>query len=280
MQIIDLSYNRIRRITKSELKKYTDLKILYLSDNLIGKIDDDAFEDKDDLTTLDLSLNGITQLPPIIFNLPSLKTLYLGNNSNMNIVDAVNEAKPIKSPLVKLDISYVIDDYNELPDLGIMPYLIRYNISGNKLLTLSTKHFAGLCNLQYLDAVNVTVNDLDNCDCWTVNQWLHKRKIQFTEFDCRLTENCKNFMCELFCILILIIFKRISACSNDVEISDLNIYENCKKKTLELHRKSRILKIVIPIIIVIVVILTGLVYYYMRRRKQKFEETMIPLRNT
>lgn len=187
MQIIDLSYNRIRKLEKDDLSKYSDLKMLYLSDNMIMSIHDDTFKSISDLNTLDLSMNGLSNLPPVVFHLPTLKSLYLGQNMNINIVDAVESAKPITSPLVQFDISYVLsEEPSELPDLGTMPFLIKYNISGNQITSLSTKHFAGLCSLKILDTNNVSAEYDNPCDCWMINNWLQERKVQFAPLLCKV----------------------------------------------------------------------------------------------
>ena len=163
---------------------------MYLNDNSIAAIDKQAFEGSDYLQTLDLSLNSLTKIPPVLFQLPSLQSLYLGQNLNMNIVDVVEKAKPIKSPLFHLDISYVMtEEPGELPDLGFMPTLEKYNISGNKLISMTTKHFAGLCSLKFLDTTNVSIEyEEDGCGCWTINRWLISRKVNFKPFVCHRKE--------------------------------------------------------------------------------------------
>ncbi|KAJ3623059.1 hypothetical protein MTP99_019316 [Tenebrio molitor] len=63
VEIIDLSHNRIRKLTETDLEKYSKLKMLYLHDNFLGVIDDESFKGKDYLQTIDLSKNGLTKLP-------------------------------------------------------------------------------------------------------------------------------------------------------------------------------------------------------------------------
>lgn len=186
LQVLDLSYNRLRSIKKHDLEKYTSLKILYLSDNMINRIDHDAFEENDDLTFLDLSLNGLLKVPVQIFHLPALEHLLLSKNVNMNVVDVVESAKPISSPLKVLDISY--NDLEELPDLGVMPYLVKYNISGNDAI-MTVRSMAGLCSLKYLANNDSKVYFEEPCDCWTLGSWLQERGVHFTPFECDDTIN-------------------------------------------------------------------------------------------
>lgn len=147
---------------------------------MISRIDDDAFEDND-LTFLDLSLNSLLKVPSQIFHLPSLEQLLLSKNLNMNVVEAVESAKPISSPLKVLDISY--NELDELPDLGIMPYLIKYNISGNDA-NMSVRSLAGLCSLKQFVNNDSTLNFENPCDCWILQNWLKERGVRFTPFDC------------------------------------------------------------------------------------------------
>lgn len=42
-QLLDLSYNRIREITRNSFAIYTDIKFLYLQDNMIDYIEDNSF---------------------------------------------------------------------------------------------------------------------------------------------------------------------------------------------------------------------------------------------
>lgn len=165
------------------------MQILYLQDNFISSIDDDAFAEQKDLHTLDLSLNAISKIPPMIVQLPSLKSLYLGQNGNINIVEVIEQTENITKSLIHLDISYTMtDEPHELPDLGILPFFTKYNISGNKLFSINTKHFAGLCSLKSIDTTNVNIEYQTPCDCWTTNKWLQSRKIQFKHLECSISE--------------------------------------------------------------------------------------------
>lgn len=244
-EVIDLSYNRIRKISSSDLEKFGSLKILYLQDNMIGKIDETAFDNQDDLTTLDVSLNGIISLPPVIFQLPSLQNLYLSRNLNINLAETIEKAKPIKSPLMKLDISN--NELETLPELGIIPTLMIYNISGNGEIHLKPSHFSGLCNLKVLDTANITGVFFHQCDCWIIENWLKERGVTFTSLDCDKT----RIACE-------------------VSEEDLAIYSDCRKLYEKLELNERITTIGIPIACTVaVLILIILVYCIMRCKRQR-----------
>lgn len=250
------------KITKNDLERYTNLKELYLTDNSIATISNDAFAEQNKLTVLSLSQNGLMKLPVNIFKLPSLEHLYLANLPNVNIKQVIEEAKSITSPLITLDMSG--DSGNgypnyELPDLGIMPHLTNYRISGNELLTISPRHFAGLCKLQTLHSHNVNVvnnNNNNSCDCWTVNRWLEERKVNFTKFNCKKNSN--------------------NNCPLNVSVKDLNAYETCKTSVQQIDRKQFILKIILPIIIAVIIlaiVLSGIVCFHRKKRRKRQEKT-------
>lgn len=131
-----MSHNRIRKIGPDDVRLYSNLAALYLSDNLLVTLKSDVFYDMTTLETLDLAMNALSKIPPAIFQLPSLKTLYLGRNMNMNIADSIEEARPIsQSSLTKLDISYITesDSPTDFPDFSDFPLLANLNITGTVL---------------------------------------------------------------------------------------------------------------------------------------------------
>lgn len=200
-----MSMNRIRKLTKADLSRFKYLKVLYLSDNLLVNLDDDLFEDLPCLHTLDISINAISKLPTTLFQLPSLTSLYLSQNGNININDAIERAKPIKSPLTQVYIGETTDDSIELPDFpnfGPMPYLAMLNISGNKYSSMTPRDFMGLCRLQVLENKNVTAEYEDPCDCWTINQWLTEKKVKFEDFHCPVIKQCKLVIQRIFSITV------------------------------------------------------------------------------
>lgn len=148
-------------------------------------IDSDAFDSNTDLQVLDLSLNPIVNLPKNLFQLPSLRKLYLSENEWLNIIKTIEEAKPITSPLEYLDISAI--HMKTLPDLGVMPYMVKYNISNiPDDVVVTAKHFAGLCNLKFLENSKLSPIFEDPCECHVVENWLRERKVRFKPFNCTL----------------------------------------------------------------------------------------------
>ncbi|KAF5277200.1 hypothetical protein FQR65_LT03906 [Abscondita terminalis] len=246
VEIIELSYNRIRKITKEELSRYRKLKMLYLADNLLTHMENSTFEDLSGLMSLDLSLNGISHLPPVVFHLPSLKRLYLSQNQNINIIEVVEETKPITSPLETLDISF--NELETLPNFGVMPNLWLYNISGNNLVSMKLRDVAGFCNLKKLANSNFTAYFDDPCDCWNLQTWLEDRNVNFTKIRCDVKKE---------------------SCPYTVSHEDLALYDSCLSHLEKVSQKSSLIKIAIAVGVVIIVVLLIIVYLLYRYRKNK-----------
>ncbi|XP_076262659.1 toll-like receptor 2 type-1 isoform X2 [Rhynchophorus ferrugineus] len=253
VEVIDLSYNRIRKISRSDFQKHSHLKYLYLADNLITKIEDDTLADLGKLETLDLSLNGLGKIPPGIFQLPSLKMLYLSKNTNLNISETIDTVRPITSPITKLDISQITseNESRDFPNFGEMPFLAILNISGNQFNYLMPKHFAGLCNLELLDNKNVTTSFKSYCDCLDLNKWLEERNVKFTQFHCYgQHQDCLN---------------------RSIDQTDLDTYTNCLKQKDHLQQIKifSVVGIVIAVFLIILIVISVILYKRYQKRKQR-----------
>lgn len=180
--------NRIRKINKEDLEIYSSVKILYLADNMLTRIDENVFDDLTNLQTLDLSMNALSNIPKAIFQLPSLKNLYINQMLNINIAEAIDDVKQVTSPLQHLDISQ--NDLETFPKFGIIPTLTKLNVSGNdeNNVLLTFNHIIGLCNLKIFDTNNITVIFKDDCDCVNINRWLKSRSVTYTPFKCYIRE--------------------------------------------------------------------------------------------
>lgn len=174
--------NRIREITEEDLKPYSYLQILYLSDNILTEIDEHALEDLTSLHTVDVSLNAFYKIPSSLFYLPALRKLLLGGIKNPKMLENIESTVPITSPLIQLDLSY--NKLERLPILGELPTLNYYNVTGNKNVKLNTTMFAGLCTLQELIDADFSASFDDPCDCYVLEQWLTARRVKFTQFNC------------------------------------------------------------------------------------------------
>lgn len=273
LQVLDLSLNRISRISKKQLSRFTRLKLLYLSDNKIATINPDTFDSNTDLQVLDLSLNPILTLPSNLFKLPSLRKLYLGEDEWLNVVKTFEDAKPITSPIEFLDISATRMDI--LPDLGVMPYLLKYNISNlPEQVIISVKHFAGLCNLKFLENAKVSAVFEDPCECFTLEKWLKERKVRFKSFNCppELAEGkCRNVLLHLINYRTFLLFSDCTALLN-VSTENLALFHECKEIYDKIVLSSKLVKILVPIAVIIVIALLVAAYLVLRRKKRSLQK--------
>lgn len=176
-QILDFSKNRLRNLQSDTLSRYTSLKFLYLSENYIRHIDDDAFAYLTDLQTLDISMNAISHLPDTIFQLPSLRKLYLSGNS-LSYLDSEYEgiSKPIKAPIELLDFSDC--EMRDTPNLGVLPDLVFFNVSMNPLVSLKVDFFVQACRLAKVD-ITGAIDKIKLCDLTPSIIWFKEKHIYF-----------------------------------------------------------------------------------------------------
>uniref|UniRef100_U5EE05 Putative membrane glycoprotein lig-1 n=1 Tax=Corethrella appendiculata TaxID=1370023 RepID=U5EE05_9DIPT len=172
-EIFDLSYNRIRELQRDSFARYTDVKYLYLFENMIQFIEKDAFADLTGLEALDISHNALTTIPLELFNLPLLRNLYVQGNALYELNRELDTLeKPIRAPLQIINLAEC--RLTKIPNFGILPDLWQLNISSNPLLDITLQQFAPFCNLKKLDW-NETRIDMCTCQLITVN--LRKRLV-------------------------------------------------------------------------------------------------------
>ena len=173
LQVLDARENRIRELRNDTLSPYTSLKYLYLLDNFVQFIAENAFEPTYYLEVLDLSKNGLLELPRSLFQLTALRNLYLNDNK---LKDSVFNISGIRSPLAWLHLSN--NRLTQLPRLSPLATLTILNVSHNEIQRISTEDIAPLCSLQVLDLRgNPIVFDQSNCECYEFQQWINFRKI-------------------------------------------------------------------------------------------------------
>ncbi|NXN00976.1 TLR22 protein, partial [Sylvia borin] len=80
--LLNLAYNRIKRIQSQDLQQAVNLRALLLQSNQISSIDEDSFQSLAKLELLDLSNNSLAHLSPLWFrHLFLLQHLHLQGNS-------------------------------------------------------------------------------------------------------------------------------------------------------------------------------------------------------
>lgn len=172
-QVLDLSQNRIRELTRESFASLTDLRYLYIFDNMINHIEDDTFAGLTSLEALDLSGNGLLDFPAEVLNLPILRNLYIADNSfgDRGFEKLQKIAKPIKAPVKILSIAN--NRLYKIPDFGILPELYKLNISSNILRDLTPQQFSPFCNLREVDLNNTS---MEKCRCEEVTRFLFQKR--------------------------------------------------------------------------------------------------------
>lgn len=179
-QVLDLSHNRIRELTRDSFSKYTDLKYLYVFENIVMEIEEGTFAQLTGLEALDLSHNGITTIPKELFNLERLRNLYVQGNKLLHLhIELAMVPKPIKAPLqiVNIASAYLM----KVPDFGILPDLWQLNISGNPLLEINAEQFSPLCAL---NSVDFNETQVPNCQCHALSRYLKVRDVTVDNLVC------------------------------------------------------------------------------------------------
>lgn len=204
-QVLDLSQNRIRELKRQSFESLTDLHYLYIFDNMINRIEDDTFARLTNLEALDLSGNGLLDVPPEIFNLPMLRNLYIADNSFTDRgFDTIQKvAKPIKAPLKILNIAN--NRLFKIPDFGVLPELHTLNISSNSMRELTPQQFSPFCNIKEIDMNNTA---MEKCRCEEVTRFLYKKRDAYllSSFYCDAISSGKNSIRIIFHLKTFIFF--------------------------------------------------------------------------
>ncbi|XP_018056671.1 PREDICTED: tsukushin [Atta colombica] len=195
IQVLDVTVNRLRELTNDSLTSYKSLAYIYLGDNFIQNIEEGAFAKQKYLEVLDLSQNGCDTLPKSLFQLPYLRTLYLGYNK---LTDSVFKME-VTSPIQMLQLTR--NKLTKIPYIGPQPTLVSLNVSENLITSVDTEDLAPFCSLKLLDLSRniIKFNSAANgCECEMLNAWvkLHQIKMKPIFFNCTnsniITEECTN----------------------------------------------------------------------------------------
>lgn len=182
-QILDLSFNRLRDLHRGSFARYSEIKYLYLFENMLQNIETDTFKHLTDLEAIDLSNNALTLVPIELFSLPKLRNVYLHENKLRDFDKQLEQvSKPIKAPLKILNIADT--GITKIPDFGILPDLWTLNVSSNDLRDITIEQFSPLCSLHKIDFNNTRI---PTCTCRKI--YLHLTKNREIQID-------NGFFCE------------------------------------------------------------------------------------
>lgn len=173
LEILDISFNRIRELNENSFASYTDIKYLYLFENMIQTIEPNTFAQLTDLEAIDLSTNGLTTLPMELFSLPLLRNIHASDNYLFDLhKDLESLSKPILAPLQLINLASC--KLNKVPDFGVLPDLYMLNISSNELYDVTPQQFSPLCSLSSIDVNNTKFSP---CPCRELLQYFRQRSI-------------------------------------------------------------------------------------------------------
>uniref|UniRef100_A0A336LUZ4 CSON001690 protein n=1 Tax=Culicoides sonorensis TaxID=179676 RepID=A0A336LUZ4_CULSO len=180
IEVLDLSQNRIRELTRESFSRYTDLKYLYLFENIIIEIENGTFSQLTGLEALDLSYNGLSTIPLELLYMERLRNLYIAGNKLSRLDHDINSlSRPITAPLQVLSLAETY--ITQLPKLGILPDLWQLNISGNSLNGLKFDQFQGFCGLKTVDFNN---SHVPVCECRIIDYKLTERMADVLNLNC------------------------------------------------------------------------------------------------
>ncbi|XP_072751859.1 biglycan isoform X2 [Anoplolepis gracilipes] len=177
IQVLDATVNRLRELTNDSLTPYKSLSYIYLGDNFIQNIEEGAFANQRYLEVLDISQNGCDNLPKSLFQLPYLRTLYLGHNK---LTDSVFKVE-VTSPLKMLQLTK--NKLTRIPKLGIQSTLVHLNVSDNLITSIDADDLAPFCSLKVLDLSRNIIRFNRGCQCQTFNAWVKLRQIKIKPDD-------------------------------------------------------------------------------------------------
>ncbi|ALC42056.1 Lapsyn [Drosophila busckii] len=168
VEVLDLSFNRIKKLKSNSFRRYSDVQFLMLYENMILSVEPGAFAPLTSLQEVDLSNNGLVTIPMELFQLPRLRNLYIDSNDLRELQqDLETLERPIAAPLEYLNVANC--ELHDIPDLGILPNLWQLNASANPL---SNFHIDKLANLCHLGVIDLTRTRIDQCSCQQVNNHL------------------------------------------------------------------------------------------------------------
>ncbi|XP_029166469.1 asporin-like [Nylanderia fulva] len=191
IQMLNLIGNYLKELTKDSLHPYKKLAYIYLGDNSITELDEEAFANQPYLKLLDLRLNDCDTLSKSLFQLPYLHTLYLGYN---HLNDSVFKVK-VTSPLRLLQLTE--NKLTTIPNIGVQPTLLNLNVSYNKITSISTEDLAPFCSLKELDLTGNSISfKAGSYDCQRFIAWVKLRQIKIKPDDLyNCTETALNEYC-------------------------------------------------------------------------------------
>ncbi|XP_029163243.1 leucine-rich repeat-containing protein egg-6-like isoform X1 [Nylanderia fulva] len=258
IQVLDMSGSHLMVLTNKSLHSYKKLAYIDLGNNFIHEIDEVAFANQPYLKVLNLTKNLLLTLPKSIFQLPYLRTLYLGDN---DLIDSAFKVK-VTSPLRLLQLFK--NKLTAIPNIGVQPTLLNLNVSDNEITSISTEDLAPFCSLKKLDLTRNRIRfNASSCDCQTFIAWVKLRQIKMKPnnlYDCTVSLAALN-----------------EACAN-VRFSNrtYELFDQCSAmipQKIETEEVGAVwISVALCIIVLLFVVFMALFYVYKRYRREQMGE--------
>jgi Leucine-rich repeat (LRR) protein len=170
LNLIDLSHNKIRNLTKDSFESIKKIKILNLSDNLIMNLND-SLSVLENIEFLDFSSNNLTSFR--FANLKNLSSLKLDKSKYLSSIEMALE-------LTSLSLSNSNSSTVMSIDFPTNSKLVELDLSFNNLAHLRSNYFFNLKNLKTLYLRNTNMIDFE---------FLLDLKTHLTKLDISLNQN-------------------------------------------------------------------------------------------
>lgn len=197
------------------------------------------------MIALNLHENLIAHLPPSIFELESLQTLYLG----MNELFDEDFNTMVDSNINYLDVSE--NHLTKIPNLKHFYYLKYLNVSNNAIVSFGVDEIASFCSLDVLDVTSVKLV-LKQDHCCELSEWISLKKIKlFPTIQCN---NC-----------------RITSGNSYISNKTLKIFDDCRQTIEVKHHAIKEKKIITCVVLGFGgCVITGLIIFiYGKKRVYK-----------
>ncbi|CAG0905826.1 unnamed protein product [Darwinula stevensoni] len=171
LEVLDLSENKMEKVTERSFHALPRLKVLTLSKNAISTVQSGSFQDLENLKTVDLSRNRIQKIEPRAFrSLPSVKEIHLEHNQLMemgagamerldslrhlsldfNLLRSVDgsSVKDVNPGLHLVNLSYNLLETVPVSLLHAIPRMEVLDLSHNHIMELDTSTFHGMESIQ------------------------------------------------------------------------------------------------------------------------------------
>ncbi|XP_014208037.1 insulin-like growth factor-binding protein complex acid labile subunit [Copidosoma floridanum] len=162
--------NKNMNLDNKTFANYLRLEELYLQNNTIMKIHEDAFAPLQHLKILDLRHNRLTSVPYNIFVLPNLRVLDLSHNILYNeSFESVEATSPIES------LSMAWNMITKMPSFKSLYKVTELNLNSNIISEIPIDNLASMCSLEKLSVSSLYYSKEDEkCECEKLKKSAHE----------------------------------------------------------------------------------------------------------